>query len=1772
MKLLRRVALGVVVGSFVAAHAFSQGYPMPGKAGDPPVKCPPSYGRCNGTELTWPYELPLSSFKGRFVDSSLTRDYQSTPRTYRARGVRITENGFVYIRLGSTFAAYTVDSFFSKLTPDGSGLARVSASRDGALGEQYLPFNGSIDPQRSGSGWIAPIRDSQDRLYEFDWDTRGYAYLAYSVFGWGIVKQEATGAISSVKQLIYAQGGTIDQSQDAGNSKVMAVESGGKWYALVSATYGTKLGVWDVSTPAAPKFIRIVSQPAGMGEWAKIKTSSGYIVGIGRKNGNFEIYNADTLMIGGSPMATYPPTAVGFLRNGVTTDGTNFYVASGAQSKTGTLSVYKPAGGGWTESVHTLDAGFYPTGAQYSDGYVAMWGWTTASKDLRLARITPTGFENIDLKGFFSKYYVSPPSGYVTPDGYTSDPKDAMVYKYNGKEYLIISNHGMGDVFELQGRDMLSVSSSNAGTKNPWAVNRDKGPYYGDPIQFSVTAPTSTRARLSLDNAEATANYVDATSPFTYTHQYQAVIPANPANPVEISRARSITATAAFDPTNVGMTNLTLLVPGASAGVRSASGGTIFAVQPNASSPAQLAYGDEAVDTSDGRVESHYSLWTLNGVDTANVPNDPLKLNLCGVASLTLAAHYAPYTGVSGAITPTITADKHWVPTVANVGLEVRPFIAELAVPTRTANGVTFTGATKINPLSGAFVAGSATELTVTWKLLPPVGFGETPYLTQTGLVTAGVANDPDNVFALTAADINAGRRIVFEVSLPATAFTTAASSCTTAGYLTSTKIYTLKPADPNIVVSGCDRVGNPCTLTATSLSGDMTGWTNYVWKIDGNLATSGATRTSFNPAFATSKTYSVELIVSNVLGDVSVSKAIFVDQSQCPDPPSNTISFTYAGATTGCRSGCDLVNEALDFNPTAFRYDFQSCDNFEWNFGDGQGLSTEKTPRHKFPGAGPYNVTLKVTNAKGTFSVSNQVIGQSGGGGEEPPTCPALPNPAGKVFGSIRGSVSRCQANGNCFSGEQISFVTEMSVVSGIQNCHSVKWRFSDGTTVNARSANKTFAALGSYTATIEVTHPTNGTSKSQTYSFNVIQGGGDPGCPVNAPNFASVGISANQNGTNCRDAACVRSQPVTVSAFVSNYTTQSCDTLEWNWGDGSALETSSITSRERSHTFTGGAQNYTVTVRVKNSKGQSQPGSVTVRLDGQPAVEPSEVQIIASKERAQVGEPITFSGTARDNGWPITKWEWDFNDGSSKVFGQERTKTFLTAGTYNVTLRAYNAGGDAQAVKTIVVSTDQQYAFLLPVVARLDGQNQTKWRTDLHVYISDPSFNPNVGVDMEFEFQGQKVTKKIDASTLVKEDFLAWILGENATGAGPVRVNVSGQSIPQLWTRTYTVSPSGVGTYGQLIPAVDISTSGNSGVGGEKHLLAGLHDSTVPGAKFRTNLGLVNPTSTVATITANAIDENGAQFGTFTETVDPFQFKQVRVSDKITEVGDGRLFSLSISSDQASLMAYASMVDNISNDPVFQLATPLADLTSDEFETQIVPVGHFNLWRSDVEILNPSTEKALLVDLEYYDSAGTLLSSARNKILVPGALVELSDILWGGFLTPNLDTNSLGTLKVKTTSGADEYPIVFARTYSEQGASGTFGQGIPAFSPQRPNAKVNKPAVIAGVRRNTLYYTNVGIVNVGSSPAEVHVVLLDRTDGHEVGRWQQTRDGLPLPLAPGEAIIATDVIGAMNTTADVGTLRIEVKSGEGVWAYASIIDKTTTDPEYVPAVTLAP
>jgi PKD repeat protein len=1684
------VIFGVVVAAFlIVAPAAAQNYPMPTKEGAPPATV-------DGKPL-YPYSSPFVNHTGRFLDSVWVADQHRNPRTMRAHGLSVSpETGRVYARIGAHFVAWNLSTFFTQDLgkPLSSSLIRQRSDRV----EQYLPWTAHVYPEESGSGWDAYLWDGQDRLYDYAWDDRGYAYVAYAPWGWGIVDEKSLKLVRQVEE----------SAQVIGSFK-----ASGRYY-VVSSVVAFQSILWDVTQPTNPVQVRTL--PFGVHSVVTAKAGGNDVVGLIANNriggGEFRIYRASDLVQGGNPVLTKKEAGL----SKVDTDGTNFYVLSGVVTPmSSTLTTYTltnaAAPAFSAQSFSFSNRLWY--GIRYGSGHLTAWGVDGDSiQNVRLFRLEGAVPVERDLGDFLRRYYFDRwQADYYVP--HNIETYGALYVQHGGKEYLVLSGRRLGDVFELEAPDRLNIALDGvSGTRNPHTPSTSTGMFYGDPIRFSSTYPTGqVDVHWNFGNPEGVPGKNQQTIPSNQavTYQYAGLTTAN-----AIQAQKTVTGTDATNSSNSSTTSVTMKVPAA----RVRLAGTDAIIPGTDLSTFGVVAGDSFVDASDGTIESHYGEFTIGGATVGAAAGHAVSVGTCGPQQMSYTARYTPYSGSGTNVTPLLDPAKHFVRNVAAVSYEAKPFIPKIEV-TSNSTHVIFRNKTRFN---SAFNPGAL--WTVEWLLLD--GSGST-VASETDATVVGTVD----TFQVAKTAIQPGYTVVMKVLVDPTALVDV--SCAAVKYLTAEATHALVPPDPTIVKTGCTEAKGACELSIGSLSGaSVSGWT-VSWYLNNVLAGTGET---FSPNLPEAGTYQVRVDATNDFGAGSVTTSLTVTAPACGAPGLFSISWT--GQTSGCTgSSCTSSSETYTFAAAPWQWSVAPCHTFLWDFGDFTN-STAQTPTKKYAANGTYTVKLTISNGSGSSGSETATITLGAPPPPPPPPPPPTcsPPPSGTVFPSFSGRTSGCSTSDpNCRQGETIDFRGDTWGYQVQPSCDTFEWRFGDGRTSGQRNPSITYQNAGSYTVRFTIRN-----SGGSAYGETLVHIAGEDNCKV-APVVMDINYTGTESGCTATATGCLPGEEIRFSAETWQYNWQECDSFLWEFGDGNTS-----TSREPRHTYTVAGER-TVKLTVSNRHGN--PSVTRQIMLGTPATPPASADFTWTPSRPKPGEAVTFTGSTT-GGDPATRWEWNFGGGAT-AHGQSVTYTFIGEGSFKVQLIAGNSGGNAGLVeKTVDKST---LAYMLPVVTHAEGSHGSSWRTDLHVY--QPEYDNALPVEVELTFKG--LTKKLylDASTKIYEDLLGEIT--SLDDAGPVFVHSPVQL--DMWTRTYNISASGVGTFGQLIPAVLLDDEGASTVTGSRTWnLGGMRYSD----RFRTNLGFVNPTATRADLRVHVYEgEFGVGIGSFDVSINPYALDQKALHIWYPNLKRDEGVSLRIESlNDVSIVSYASVIDNLSNDPFYIGALSDSILASPSNREMLVPgVGHIGRWRSDLAIFN-SDSQGVDLNVAFFDESGAKLGEAEGVRIAGKASRTVEDIVKSTLI--DVEQDALGMLQITTKSGNERFPFIFVRTYSDQTAAGTFGQGIPAFAKESSNVRPDRPAFVPGVRSDPSYYTNLGLVAVSDEVTEVAIQLLHPNTGEVLTQRSYV-------LEPDQSKIIPRVIAEyLGSDASLGTLKIIIQSGGPVWAYGSVVDKLTNDPEYVPAV----
>jgi hypothetical protein len=225
------------------------------------------------------------------------------------------------------------------------------------------------------------------------------------------------------------------------------------------------------------------------------------------------------------------------------------------------------------------------------------------------------------------------------------------------------------------------------------------------------------------------------------------------------------------------------------------------------------------------------------------------------------------------------------------------------------------------------------------------------------------------------------------------------------------------------------------------------------------------------------------------------------------------------------------------------------------------------------------------------------------------------------------------------------------------------------------------------------------------------------------------------------------------------------------------------------------------------------------------------------------------------------------------------------------------------------------------IPAVVHADGANGAKFRTDLYLY--NPSERTQ-SVTLAVKPWNENTAERLLTLPLLPResrtirDVLFAAFG--IPGVARLRFQTLGSLDEsggvRLTSRTYTLTPTG-GTYGLLLPALNAFQSAGGGEALEILLPAG-------GAGFRTNVALVElsaaPGVGTVTVKLEIFDEAGVRRDVFETAVPVAGGIQIDDLFRGRGLGDGpRSGVLRVSPAGGLVAAYASVIDNVTNDPLY-------------------------------------------------------------------------------------------------------------------------------------------------------------------------------------------------------------------------------------------------------------
>jgi hypothetical protein len=468
---------------------------------------------------------------------------------------------------------------------------------------------------------------------------------------------------------------------------------------------------------------------------------------------------------------------------------------------------------------------------------------------------------------------------------------------------------------------------------------------------------------------------------------------------------------------------------------------------------------------------------------------------------------------------------------------------------------------------------------------------------------------------------------------------------------------------------------------------------------------------------------------------------------------------------------------------------------------------------------------------------------------------------------------------------------------------------------------------------------------------------------------------------------------------------------------------------------------------------------------------------------------------------------------------------------------------------------STTLPTTWVLPSSAHAQGANNAFYTTGLTITntgTSDASVTLKfLGHDQDGTVGAEQTRAVLAGATLTLPDVLGSVFGL-ASGFGAIRINGTTNNF-KIVSQTSTPPPSGVGTFGQAVPALtgdDLATPAAT-----KALFSLRQD-----AAFRTNAVIANTTAAAAHVDMKLFSATGGMIGSGAADLAPLEMRQI--TSVITALGgqsgtkDAVLW-VSTPTEDARIATYAAVIDQQTNDPRTILPVTVGKLGANQqwlLPSSAHAQGANNaFYTTDLTVGNTGTTDAS-VTLKFlgHDQNGSSGPQVVRNVPANSA-VTFTDVLGSLFSV----SSGFGAILV-TANSADVRVLSQTSTPPPSGV-GTFGQSVPAAGPAN-FVTLAAPKALVGMRQDAAFRTNAVIANATNLPTHVDFTLKSET-GAVLGT--SSYDLQPYEMRQINGVVTA--LGAPSGTANATLLVSTTTTGGRVATYAAIIDQTTNDPRTV-------
>ena len=722
--------------------------------------------------------------------------------------------------------------------------------------------------------------------------------------------------------------------------------------------------------------------------------------------------------------------------------------------------------------------------------------------------------------------------------------------------------------------------------------------------------------------------------------------------------------------------------------------------------------------------------------------------------------------------------------------------------------------------------------------------------------------------------------------------------------------------------------------------------------------------------------------------------------------------------------------------------------------------------------------------------------------------------------------------------------------------------WNFGDGTDsgalpLDASSVMHTYGAAGTYTVAMVAANCKGSNADAGLGGLGIFHKQITVSQPCTEPS-----ITAQPQGQSIPSG-----QTGTLSV-----TATGTPPLTYQWYQGASGDTSTPLGANAS-SFTTPALTATTSywVRVSNACGHDDSAAATT------TVMPCALSCSASVTPSTSAAPVAASFTSGVNAQycaDTPSLAWTFGDGESSA-EVNPSHTYQQTGSYPWTLtvtvddQTCTASGTVEALGP---ACSGPYSLIIPAAAHSNGV----WQTDVDLLnrgAEPASIDIALLKSSQTNLTPQAVNVEVGAGqTLRLPDILGTLL-PTSNAALALRF-CSGEVFAS--SRFYNIGTPSTGTFGMAVPAMDVTRAITDTRPGVFHNLTYSPD---PKSGYRVNLGFANASPFPVNMIIRLYGDAGELLGTKPFSLRAYtqlQWTKIHQIVGTPPVGHGWA-SVEATTKGAVVLAYAMLIDNLSQDPLSMLPELLpnglpavAGVAGEEatLERSMLAVapctGPYSLiipaaansnsvWKSDVDLLNLDGSPAS-VDLALLKTGETNLNPTVASVEVPaGQTLRIADIL--GSVLPA----SNAALAFRFCSGQ---AFASSRFFNiGTAATGTFGMAVPGL----PVSAAITPSTL-GVFHHMSYSTdpkagyrvNLGFAN--ASPFPVGVILKLYGDAGELLGTK------PFSLRAYTQLQWTKIHQLMGTPAVThGWATVEVTTPNAlVHAYQMLIDNLSNDPAY--------